>query len=271
VARDLKVGDRLDRALPCRVRVVEGAERTLTFVASTEVVAWDGDVVRASAWEDGLDLYRTNPVVLWCHNAWDLPIGRSTEQRVVLDDDEPRLEMDVEFCPEDVNEIGPKAYRAYLSGFLRAVSVGFVVKAWEKPSDEDRASMGLGPWGVVITESQLLELSCCAVGADPKALLKDGSVPRSVKDDLLSIRRALTESDRIDLDKVLRGVEGQTSLDDLMTELQGLRGELRAGKAVRASRPSRRLATRSVGVVRSGGDLYDDLMSDVGTVIDDVD
>lgn len=260
------MAERRQRVLTRCVRAAE-MPRTLTFIASTEAVARDGDIILATAWEDGLDQFRLNPVILWAHT-YGMPIGRSIEERIILDG-EPRLEIDVEFAGENVNPLAPQVYEAYQSGFLHAVSVGFMVKSFDTPDDERREELELGPSGIIITQAELLEVSAVPVPADPAALISQGMrVPEEMREILARMRGSIGPSDREELDHLLRGVEGQTSLDDLMREVRGLRGDLRGVRRARATRPSKQ--SRSVCRAGSeGGALYDDLCGDI-IIIDDM-
>jgi HK97 family phage prohead protease len=181
-------------AATCEVREVPGAGRKLRFVASTERVGRDGDIIRAKGWDT--KTYMKNPVFLWAHDPSQPPIGRVTNVEKVKGD-QPRLEAEVEFAgPEEGHEFADTVYRLYRRGFLKAVSVGFLVRSFEKPTDEQRSEMGLGPFGIVITNAELLELSAVPVPADPGALkiTKDDRGAELV-DDLVRIRSGIADQD----------------------------------------------------------------------------
>ena len=71
--------------------------RMVDFVASTEDVDRDGDVIRVQGWD--VDEYRKNPVILWAHDYSLLPIGKAV--KVWREDAE--LKVRVFFAPEDAN------------------------------------------------------------------------------------------------------------------------------------------------------------------------
>ncbi len=193
--------------VPCEVRMVEGKDRVLTFVASTEEVASDGDIVKATGWD--LDTrYASNPQFLWSHARGALPIGRGVAWRI--EDNPPRLEIDIEFAgPEQGHEFADQVYLMYLTGFMRAVSVGFMIRAYEKPDDDEKAELGLGTWGVVVTKAELVELSAVTVGADPAALVADGQVSHELKEAVMAARGFTPDDERGDLDEVIRGLPGE--------------------------------------------------------------
>jgi len=192
------------RIVPCVVRETPGRDRTLTFVASTEVVAMDGDIIKADGWD--LDTrYASNPQFLWSHNSSILPLGKGIDWRIVTDKGEPRLEIDVEFAgPEQDHEFADRVYLMYLTGFLRAVSVGYIVHGYESPDKDARKELGLDDYGYVVTKAELIELSAVVVGSDPNALIQDGQVPRKMYDAAMAVRAAAPVADRAEIDGALK-------------------------------------------------------------------
>ncbi len=254
VKRSKIKGSRANRTATVEVRAA--GDGVLTFIASTEQVARDDDIIRAAGWQ--LDGYRENPQFLWGHDPYSLPIGRAVDTRIVLDS-APRLEIDVEFAPEDVNPFAPHVARAYEQGFLRAVSVGYMIRGYEVPDQPKRDQLGMGPWGVIVTSAELLEVSAVTVPADPGALLKNGAVPDEMREAAMQIRSHLGMDERREFDALLRGAEKRGSggrkmaaaLAALRNEIRGLRKEVRALKTVRA-RPARKAPV----VSGSEGDPY---------------
>ena len=160
---DERAGRIQHRTCTASVRKVEGNTRALTFTASTADVARDGDIIEVEGWQ--VADYLRNPVFLWMHDPYAGPIGKAVNVRVG-----DTLELDVEF---DIDERSDDIYGKYDRGFLSAVSVGYLPKAYRKPDDEERAELGLGPWGVVWTKTDLLEVSAVSVPADPGALIQN--------------------------------------------------------------------------------------------------
>ena len=209
------IGTERRQIVPCVVRETPGRDRTLTFVASSEAVAMDGDIIKADGW-DLETRYADNPQFLWSHDSRSLPVGKGVEWRKT----DGTLEIDVEFAgPEQANEFADQVYLMYLTGFLRAVSVGFQIRAYENPDEDDRKALGLGPWGVVVTKAELLELSAVVVGSDPQALIKDGQVPREMQDAVLAMRAATPIDVRGPWDHVLEQLPGEWSVDDEATRV----------------------------------------------------
>ena len=135
--------------------------RTITFVASTEAKDRMGDVIM----QDGFVLknFRKNPVFLWAHNSFELPIGRVKRTKV----EDGKLMATVEFATADENPHADLVFRLYKGGFLHAVSVGFQALEFE-PLDENDTSF-FAP--LRFTKVDLLEISAVNVPANPQALI----------------------------------------------------------------------------------------------------
>ena len=135
-------------------------DRMARFVAVTEKPNRTGSVVEVAGWD--VEHWMKNPVILWGHSYHEPPIGRGVRIQKML---RPRqLLLDVEFTPEDVNPFGAMVGRMVKSGFLRAVSVGFLPQESE-PMDKD------DEWGARRYKKQeLLEVSVVTVPMDPYAL-----------------------------------------------------------------------------------------------------
>ena len=139
------------------VKAIREASREVDFVASTGVVDSHGDVIDQASWQ--LEEYRSNPVALYGHQAFDLPIGQCTYVAVV----NGRLECTIKFS--DVTERARDVFKLLMEKTLRAVSVGF------RPvhgSYELRDGVEVWVWRNAI----LKEISVVAIGANPEALAK---------------------------------------------------------------------------------------------------
>ncbi len=142
--------------------------RVLAFIASTQNVGRDGDVILARGWD--LDAYRRNPVVLQGHDAKALPVGRAVSVSKVLTGKNPHLAVSIDFATAAESPNAEAVYQSYRKGFSKALSVGFRVLSHYAPGDAEREQRGLGPFGNVIDSAELLEVSTVAVPADPGAL-----------------------------------------------------------------------------------------------------
>lgn len=124
---------------------------TFRVVATTQGKDRDGEIVL----QEGLDVtnFLKNPVILFGHDYWSLPIGVAT--KVEKNSETGQTIIEGVFASEEANPKAQQVRRLYDAGMLKAVSIGFIAKNWE---------------GNVITESELLELSFVPVPANADAL-----------------------------------------------------------------------------------------------------
>lgn len=143
------------RAVLTRTRAGDDGKRVYTFLATTEAVDRQNEILSLDGWE--LDNYRRNPVVIDSHNYGGIEniVGTASEVRQT----ERGLEVDISF---NMTPRGRLAEQLVEEGNLRAVSVGFISKEMEWDSK------GAGP--AKHTKKELLEISVVAVPANPEAL-----------------------------------------------------------------------------------------------------
>ena len=140
------------------VKAVEGKDRTLEFVGSTESKDRDGEVIKASAWM--VDKYVANPVVQWAHDYTSPPIGKTLSIR----QENGNTVFEIEFAPAETYEFADTIYKLCKGGFLSATSVGFIPvesTAGKKETDPRRT----------FTKVELLEISIVPVPSNPDALV----------------------------------------------------------------------------------------------------
>jgi len=101
-----------------------------------------------------LENYRRNPIVLFAHDHYSIPVGKTVAIRVVAG---VGLEADFVFLKDD--EMAARISNAYEQGVLNAASVGFRPVEWEP----------LGKSGRRYTKWELLEWSIVEVPANPHA------------------------------------------------------------------------------------------------------
>jgi HK97 family phage prohead protease len=148
-----------------RIRSFDEKARTADFVASTDTVDSYGEVVLQN-WD--LSRFRDNPVILYAHDRWDLPIGKATRCEVVMSGKgigSPQLECTVEFATAEMNPKADQVWNLVKAGMLRAVSVGF------RPRDI-RYEKWNGKDVYVLDDNLLLEISVVTIPANPDALAK---------------------------------------------------------------------------------------------------
>lgn len=140
------------------VKRFDASARTADFIASTSAVDSHGDVIEQESWV--LNDYKSNPIVLYAHNARELPIG--TAMVSVLNG---KLEAQIKFVTADMNPLAEQVWKMVQEGVLRAVSVGF------KPTD-GRYEVRDGEEVFVWKSPILKEISVVPVPANPEALAR---------------------------------------------------------------------------------------------------
>lgn len=122
---------------------------TFEVVISTADTDRSGEIVLQEGMET--DMYLKNPIVLFGHDYYSLPIGICTSLELI----EGKRVAKGTFAPADANPFAQQVRKLYDLGIIRATSVGFIVKEME---------------GNTITKSELLEFSFVPVPANPHAL-----------------------------------------------------------------------------------------------------
>ena len=87
-------------------RIVDDTKRTLRAEIVTATLDRDGDIIVPMAFEEGLENYKKNPIVLWSHNPKALPVGKANSVLVT----ESNVIADIEFADTD---IGRDLYKLY--------------------------------------------------------------------------------------------------------------------------------------------------------------
>lgn len=122
---------------------------TFEVVISTNNVDRQGESVDQNGWD--LEHYKNNPVVLFGHDYYSLPVGVCDSIELV----EGKLIAKGRFAPMDANPFAQQVRKLYDLKIMRATSVGFIVKEANGP---------------LITKAELLEFSFVPVPANPYAL-----------------------------------------------------------------------------------------------------
>lgn len=171
--------------------------RTISYLVSDETPDRMGDVIRVKGWD--LSNYKSNPVILWAHDGKTVPpIGRAHNVRRRFGPN--RLTADIEFAPAEAHEFAETIYQLAKRGFIKATSVGFMPKGVEQLGEEERQALGVGPYGQVFSESELMEISVVSVPANPsalevgvKSLMSEGVLERGLADRFFDVYPANEE------------------------------------------------------------------------------
>lgn len=125
------------------------SEGEIEFVVSTNDLDAHGERIDV----EGIDFkdFKKNPVVLWGHEGWSLPIARATK----IWKENNKLMAKALFDMSD--DFAVKVYNKIKDGFLNAVSIGGMVEEW-------------GADGITISRMNMKEFSVVSIPANPKAL-----------------------------------------------------------------------------------------------------
>lgn len=147
------------------------ADRSYPVWSSDERVNRAGDI-DLQHWV--FDNYNKNPLVLFSHEWGALPIGNSIDHHVANRVDGtyngPGLKQTMVFATAQQSEVADSVQRLWKARFLRTVSVGFFPgKVIDVEDPADRAALGLGKWGVIMDDEELIEVSPTSVPSLPSA------------------------------------------------------------------------------------------------------
>jgi phage head maturation protease len=170
------------------------AEGEVEFVVSTN--AWDSHGERIDV--AGIDIkdYKKNPVVLWGHDGFNLPIAKAT--KVWKEGD--KLMARAKFYMKDA--FASKVYGYIVDGYLNAVSIGGMVQEW-------------GDDGLTISKLLMKEFSVVSVPANPEALATAKTFSGEQKAELTALGNAYAR-------KMLESKDGITDIQKQIGNLETL-------------------------------------------------
>jgi hypothetical protein len=132
---------------------------TFDVIISTEDIDRSGEIVRQDGWD--LTNYKNNPIVLWGHDYYSLPVGVCLETYKTTVRGVPALGARGVFLSADINPFAQQVRRLYEYGVKAGAgvgcttSVGFIPKEFD--SNAERPT---------ITKAELLEFSFVPVPAN---------------------------------------------------------------------------------------------------------
>ena len=122
---------------------------TFKVIVTKQVVDRDQEMLLVDGAET--ENYLKNPIVLFAHDYWSLPIGKATN----LIKESDQIIAEGVFASAEMNPVAQNVRRLYDAGILKTVSVGFIPKQWE---------------GNLCSKWEMLEFSFVPVPANPEAL-----------------------------------------------------------------------------------------------------
>lgn len=197
-----------------RAKSEDFADRLFTFTGSDDSVDRYGCRVLVDGklggkeYGSGWDLrnYKKSPRFMEFHDYRTMPIGRAVDVWTDVKRNRNRLRftilMDPGFENGGVSESATQWTRAFKSRLVDTVSVGWLPRKMHRPADEDeRKQLGLGPYGVLFTDNELLELSGVPIPGNANAREEKGVTSDKI------LRRALRE-----MTKAIEALNGTISL-----------------------------------------------------------
>lgn len=164
------------RSTAHEVGVEDEERRILRYIATTSEVNRAGDVVLQSGIDDSR--WQENPVAFYGHDSEKYPIarGRGALIPTTTKDGFDAHAVLLEYPPEGINPNADIAYGLGSRGFLKAMSIGFIphltASSFSDEEDDRQAvkDAGVGRWGVLFKEIELLEVSPCGIPMVPSAV-----------------------------------------------------------------------------------------------------
>src|SRR5690242_6110604 len=123
IAADIKARVKaLDLKTVEKLRKARDENGTFDVLISTEVKDRAGEIVRQDGWD--LANYKNNPIVLWGHDYYTLPVGVCTETYNTTYRGVPALGARGVFLSADINPFAQQVRRMYEYGVKSGFGVG---------------------------------------------------------------------------------------------------------------------------------------------------
>jgi len=159
IAADIKARIKaLDFKAVEKIRKASDKNGTFDVIISTEVKDRSGEIVRQDGWD--LSNYKNNPIVLWGHDYYSLPIGVCVDTYNTTYRGVPALGARGVFYPADINPLAQQVRRMYEYGVKSGTNVGCTTSVGFIPKEFDESDQS------VITRAELLEFSFVPVPAN---------------------------------------------------------------------------------------------------------
>jgi HK97 family phage prohead protease len=249
------------------------AKRQIRVVAASGKADRTGDIVKV----DGIELanFKKNPIILWAHDHYGLPVAKAVEMAVVGG----KLVMLLEFAPKETYEFADTVYKLVKGGFLKGVSIGARVLEAEWLVNEQDEIVGRQ-----FSKLELLELSVVPIPADSKALItavKSGAISCEDMEECLAksfdapldftpVSPVESNTDRVtteDTDMEKLAALEQRVLELETTLAQAAKTGEQANKTVSTIEPIVAMLMKKLGVATDGTpDMQSKLMSLIETM-----
>jgi hypothetical protein len=131
---------------------------TFDVIISTEDTDRSGEIVKQSGWE--LTNYKNNPIVLWGHDYYSLPIGVCTETYLTEKNGVPALGARGVFLSAEINPFAQQVRKLYEFGISKGEGVGCTTSVGFIPKEFDENARN------TIIKAELLEFSFVPIPAN---------------------------------------------------------------------------------------------------------
>lgn len=149
----------LTKFFKSKANSIDEAKYQATFVISDESVDRQGEIIKQDGWD--LENFLKNPVILFGHDSYDLPIGKAVD--IYTEGD--KTYAVIEFAAE-IYDKAKTIWEMVKAGILNTVSVGFINNEYDNNE---------------LTKNELLEVSIVPIPANPNAIVlaaQDGLISR---------------------------------------------------------------------------------------------
>ena len=140
-----------------KIRKAKDDNGTFDVIISTESTDRSGEIVKQNGWE--LQNYKNNPIVLWGHDYYSLPIGVCTETYLTEKNGVPALAARGMFLSADINPFAQQVRKLYEFGIGKGEGVGCTTSVGFIPKEFDENARN------TITKAELLEFSFVPIPA----------------------------------------------------------------------------------------------------------
>jgi hypothetical protein len=141
-----------------KLRKAKEENGTFDVIVSTELKDRAGEIVRQDGWD--LANYKNNPIVLWGHDYYSLPIGICMETYNTTYRGVPALGARGVFLSADINPLAQQVRKMYEYGVKSGYNVGCTTSVGFIPKEFDESDRS------IITRSELLEFSFVPIPAN---------------------------------------------------------------------------------------------------------
>jgi HK97 family phage prohead protease len=163
------------------------AEGEVEFIVSTGDIDSHGERINV----DGIDFsdFKKNPVILWGHDGFNLPIAKATK----IWKEGGKLMSRAKFYLKD--DFARKVYEYIMDGYLNAVSIGGMVEEW-------------GSDGMTISKLKMKEYSVVSIPANQNALVAAKSLSGEQRAELRALANAYARKTlTMGTDEVTKNIE----------------------------------------------------------------